>query len=174
MPGVKIVHKAREIDETIEAVKKGGYSPGPGSGSGSSSGDSIPEAPKTGQIYGRKNKSWVPIHIPTTVSQLNSQVTNAQSVGAKLMYDTITAQNEIIQTLTNALRDLGGGVVGGHKHIFITQEDYDNLEEYERNALYFIVPAEAILPEEEPKPPHWGFGGQFPLQFGSPPEENTD
>lgn len=46
------------------------------------------------------------------------------------------------------------------KHIFITEEDYAALTEYEENALYFIVPAGAIIDDTI-----WRFGGTFPITF---------
>lgn len=42
-----------------------------------------------------------------------------------------------------------GGGGDSTKHIYLTQEEYDNLEEYE-DALYFILE-------------NWGFGGRFPI-----------
>ena len=52
------------------------------------------------------------------------------------------------------------------KHVFLTQEQYSALEEYERNTIYFIV--ESAIDEAT----DYQFGGRFPLTFGSP-QTNT-
>ena len=52
-------------------------------------------------------------------------------------------------------------VVGDKKHVFLTQEEYDALEEYEKDTIYFI------LEPAEPQYENNQFGGAFPLQFGN-------
>lgn len=52
----------------------------------------------------------------------------------------------------------GAGVIGdGVKHVFLTQEEYDSLEEYEENTIYFI-----LEPQENKS---WTFGDTFPATF---------
>ena len=52
----------------------------------------------------------------------------------------------------------GAGVIGdGVKHVFLTQEEYDSLEEYEENTIYFI-----LEPQEDKS---WTFGDTFPATF---------
>lgn len=48
------------------------------------------------------------------------------------------------------------------KHVFLTKAQYDALEEYERDTIYFIV--ESAIDEAT----DYQFGGRFPLIFGSP------
>lgn len=48
------------------------------------------------------------------------------------------------------------------KHVFLTQAQYDDLGEYERNTIYFIV--ESAIDEAT----DYQFGGRFPLIFGGP------
>lgn len=48
-------------------------------------------------------------------------------------------------------------VVGDKKHVFLTQEEYDALEEYEKDTIYFI------LEPAEPQYENNQFGGAFPL-----------
>ena len=50
------------------------------------------------------------------------------------------------------------------KHIFLTQEEYDNLVTKDRNTLYFIT-------EEENN--NWGFGDKFPVILSSSNIEDT-
>lgn len=40
----------------------------------------------------------------------------------------------------------------GIKHVFLTQEEYDSLEEYDENTIYFILENQ-----------NWTFGGTFPV-----------
>lgn len=44
-------------------------------------------------------------------------------------------------------------------HIFVTQEEYDALEEYEKDALYFIV-QHSLGPDIVD---NWVFGSEFPV-----------
>ena len=46
-------------------------------------------------------------------------------------------------------------IVEKTKHVFLTQEQYDSLEEYERNTIYFILEPEVAS--------NWAFGGEFPI-----------
>lgn len=54
------------------------------------------------------------------------------------------------------------GNAGIIDHIFLTEEDYSALTEYKKNALYFIVPKEAIDNESSEI---WHFGCTFPIRF---------
>ena len=54
------------------------------------------------------------------------------------------------------------------KHVFLTQAQYDDLGEYERNTIYFIV--ESAIDEAT----DYQFGGRFPLIFGGPQTNNTE
>ena len=51
---------------------------------------------------------------------------------------------------------------GDKKHVFLTQDEYDALEEYDENALYFILESGE---EDDPIPPvtGWVFDGYFPV-----------
>lgn len=48
------------------------------------------------------------------------------------------------------------------EHIMLTQAQYDALTSYKDNALYFIVPDEAI---DNGSSEVWHFGGTFPIRF---------
>lgn len=41
------------------------------------------------------------------------------------------------------------------KHVFLTQEEYDSLEEYEKDTIYFILEPEVAS--------SWVFGSEFPI-----------
>lgn len=50
------------------------------------------------------------------------------------------------------------------KHIFTTQEIYDNLDSYQKDAIYFILES---IPEKEEEETEYGyrFGDKFPIKF---------
>lgn len=48
----------------------------------------------------------------------------------------------------------GGGVVEKTKHIFLEEGEYEALEEYEKDAIYFVY---------EPEETDWVFGNSFPI-----------
>ena len=52
------------------------------------------------------------------------------------------------------------------KHVFLTKAQYNALQEYERDTIYFIV--ESAIDEAT----DYQFGGRFPLIFGNP-QTNT-
>ena len=65
-------------------------------------------------------------------------------------------RNEVDQYIS------GQPIAGDKKHVFLTQAQYDDLGEYERNTIYFIV--ESAIDEAT----DYQFGGRFPLIFGDP------
>lgn len=48
---------------------------------------------------------------------------------------------------------------GDKKHVFLTQEEYDALEEYDENSIYFILEPG----EDDPIYTMWVFDGLFPV-----------
>lgn len=62
-----------------------------------------------------------------------------------------------VYTLQQQVEDLKKNPVGP-KHIILTQQQYDSLDHYEKDAIYFIV---------ENLNNRWTFGDKFPIMFGS-------
>ena len=56
----------------------------------------------------------------------------------------------------------GTGTINIPKHIILEEEEYNELAEYQRNALYFV-----LEPQEEQEETNWTFGGTFPITFGT-------
>lgn len=73
----------------------------------------------------------------------------------KNQINTDNLKSEIYQYILQHLED----ILPKDKiqHIFLTQEEYDALQSYEENALYFIVE------EDEPVSTVWGLGDNLPI-----------
>lgn len=73
----------------------------------------------------------------------------------KNQINTDNLKSEIYQYILQHLED----ILPKDKiqHIFLTQEEYDALQSYEENALYFIVE------EDEPVSTVWGLGDSLPI-----------
>ena len=54
-------------------------------------------------------------------------------------------------------------IAGDKKHVFLTQDEYDALEEYDNDTVYFILEGSGDNTNSG-----WRFGGTFPIVFGSP------
>lgn len=60
-------------------------------------------------------------------------------------------------------------IVGNKKHVFLTQGEYDALEEYDRDTIYFILESAnddaygSKFGDAFPFRFGWAFGGEFPI-----------
>lgn len=54
-------------------------------------------------------------------------------------------------------------IAGDKKHVFLTQSQYDALEEYDSDTIYLIIESA----DDEQDYENNQFGGRFPLHFGS-------
>lgn len=93
---------------------------------------------------------------------LNDEKNRAQSV-EKNLQSQINKLNTLVQKNELDIKNLGKKIINGGdniQHIILTQSQYDSLESYENNAIYFII--ENIS---------WTFGDKFPIIFG---ENNTE
>lgn len=60
-------------------------------------------------------------------------------------------------------------IAGDKKHVFLTQSEYDALEEYDRDTIYFILESAnddaygSKFGDAFPFRFGWAFGGEFPI-----------
>lgn len=96
------------------------------------------------------------------ITEIESLKTNLQTLNTSLQneIDRATRAENLLEDRIQILEDRpsSGGSIGDNiRHIILEQEEYEALDSYEDNAIYFVLePAKK-----------WTFGGTFPVYFST-------
>lgn len=129
----------------------------------------IPEIAKvyTDQVQVRGSNKTQDFINQDVQSQINLINQDTQRVDNRITNEVSSVNNSIVAESNRAQLEEGilsnriSTLESGIKHIFITQDDYDALESYEKNAIYFVV--ENIPGEEGEESDTWKFGDNLPI-----------
>ena len=102
------------------------------------------------------------LDLPTNISSFTNDIgylTSHQDISGKAENSDLQQTNELIQQLQNRIQQLESKQEN-IKHEILTQEMYDNLQQYDPYTVYFIVEQ---LPPTPIDKNYWTFGDTFPV-----------